>query len=179
MSRVGSSVGTGFVSCLLLPFCTATIAWYKHTNGEGPHPSVLRVWLEWKSLENSNRKWEQPYNPKRKKKKLMQFPREAQSYRTGNSITPRGILSHFQSLADPVDWAQLFFPLCMGRINPTMFPYSILILQAAPLSPSRKRIPQLLLKTIDCDSGKSRAASVMTASPAVFPSCLSAHKITT
>lgn len=49
---------------------------------------------------------------------MMQFPRESQSYRTGNSIMPRGMLSHFQSLADPVDWAQFFFPSVHGKDKP-------------------------------------------------------------
>lgn len=64
VSLIGSSVGRGFVGCLFLSFFTATIAWYKRTNGEDPDPPVLWVWPEYKSLENSYRKWEQSYNMK-------------------------------------------------------------------------------------------------------------------
>lgn len=52
---------------------------------------------------------------KKKKKKLMQFPGEAQSYSAGNSIMTRSILSRFQSLAKSIDYVLL---LVNGKDKP-------------------------------------------------------------
>lgn len=185
MSRVGSSVGMGFVGFFLFAF-TYLCNHYCLLQSIINTPSLRAYILQFSGSDFSANLWEflqetkMPPQSKRKKKPCSSLEKlkvtlQATVTRQGRSFATSGL-----QLTPQIGC--FLFSLWMGSTSPNMLPCSILILQATSLPPTRNYVLQVLLQTTDQDSGDSRTASGVfytTASSTGFPPCPSAHMTTT